>query len=58
MRKPRRTQRALDAGDSAAFSSIFLASGFSCSQTESTPAHQLVPHEEHMGQAADRWVAN
>ena len=28
----------LDAGDSAAFSSGFLASGFSCSQTESTPA--------------------
>jgi hypothetical protein len=28
--------------DSAAFSSIFLASGFSCSQTESTPAHTQV----------------
>ena len=36
--KKRPTKRALDAGDSAAFSSIFLASGFSCSQTESTPA--------------------
>ena len=34
------TKRALGAGDSAAFSSIFLASGFSCSQAESTPAHQ------------------
>ncbi len=31
------TKRALDAGDSAAFSSIFLASSFSYSQTESTP---------------------
>ena len=31
-------KRALDAGDSAAFSSIFLASSFSCSQTESTAA--------------------
>jgi hypothetical protein len=33
------TQRALDAGDSAAFSSIFLASSFFCSQAESRPAH-------------------
>jgi hypothetical protein len=32
------TQRALDAGESAAFSSIFLASSFLCSQIESTPA--------------------
>jgi hypothetical protein len=31
------TKRALDAGDSAAFSSIFLASSFFCSQAESTP---------------------
>jgi hypothetical protein len=30
------TKRALDAGDSAAFSSVFLASSFLCSQTEST----------------------
>jgi len=28
--------------DSAAFSSIFLASSFSCSRTESTPAHTQV----------------
>jgi len=28
--------------DSAAFSSIFLASGFLCSQAESTPAHTQV----------------
>jgi hypothetical protein len=28
--------------DSAAFSSIFLASSFSCSQTESTPAHTRI----------------
>src|SRR3972149_5955618 len=32
-----------DVWDSAAFSSIFLASGFSCSQTESTPSRQQVP---------------
>jgi len=31
-----------DVWDSAAFSSIFLASGFSCSQAESTPAHTQV----------------
>ena len=36
------TKRAPDVWDSAAFSSIFLASGFSCSQTESTPAHTQV----------------
>ena len=35
----RLTKRALDAGDSAAFSSSFLASSFFCSRTESTPAH-------------------
>jgi hypothetical protein len=29
--------------DSAAFSGIFLASSFSYSQTESTPAHTQVP---------------
>jgi hypothetical protein len=34
----RPTQLAPDAGDSAAFSSIFLASDFSCSHTLSTPA--------------------
>ena len=28
-----------DVWDSARFTSIFLASSFSCSQTESTPAH-------------------
>jgi len=31
-----------DVWDSAAFSSIFLASSFSCSQAESTPAHTQV----------------
>ncbi|MCZ2459171.1 MAG: hypothetical protein LC128_06055, partial [Chitinophagales bacterium] len=31
-----------DVWDSAAFSSIFLASSFFCSQTESTPAHTQV----------------
>ena len=34
------TWRAVDGGDSAAFSSTFLASGFSCSQAESTPTCQ------------------
>ncbi len=38
----RPTKRAPDVWDSAAFSSIFLASGFSCSQAESTPAHTQV----------------
>jgi hypothetical protein len=36
------TKRAPDVWDSAAFSSIFLASGFSCSQALSTPAHTQV----------------
>jgi hypothetical protein len=40
--KSRRTKRALDAGESAAFSSIFLAASFSYSQAESTPAHTQV----------------
>jgi len=38
----RPTQRAPDVWDSAAFSSIFLASGFLCSQALSTPAHTQV----------------
>ncbi len=33
------TKRAVDVWESAAFSSIFLASSFFCSQAESTPAH-------------------
>ena len=32
------TKRALDAGESARFTCIFLASSFLCSQAESTPA--------------------
>ncbi len=36
------TKRAPDVWDSAAFSSIFLASSFSCSQAESQPAHNPV----------------
>ena len=43
------TKRAADFWESAASSNIFLASGFFCSQTESTPAHtqvtQTVGHE-------------
>jgi hypothetical protein len=40
--KKRLTKRAPDVWDSAAFSSIFLASSFSCFQAESTPAHTQV----------------
>ena len=40
---------ALDAGDSAAFSGIFLASSFFCSQAESTPAPAPVPRGQHAG---------
>ena len=36
------TKRAPDVWDSAAFSSIFLASSFSCSQALSSPAHTQV----------------
>jgi hypothetical protein len=36
------TQRAPDVWESARFTSIFLASSFFCSQTESTPAHTQV----------------
>jgi hypothetical protein len=36
------TKRAPDVWESAAFSGIFLASGFSCSQALSTPAHTQV----------------
>ena len=38
----RPTKRAPDVWESARFTSIFLASGFSCSQTLSTPAHTRV----------------
>ena len=38
-----RLQRAVDVWDFAAFSNIFLASGFSCSQAESMPAPAPVP---------------
>jgi hypothetical protein len=38
----RPTKRAPDVWDSAAFSSIFHASSFSCSQAESQPAHTQV----------------
>jgi len=38
----RLTQRAPDVWDSTRFTGIFLASSFSCSQTESTPAHTQV----------------
>ncbi len=38
----RLTKRAPDVWESARFTSIFLASGFSCSQTLSTPTHTRV----------------
>ena len=50
------TRRALDAGDSARFTSIFLASSFSYSQAESSPTHLRVPRRKHAGQAAHRWA--
>ena len=40
--KKRLTKRAPDKWESARFTSIFLASSFSCSQAESTPAHTQV----------------
>ena len=42
------TKRAPDVWDSAAFSSIFLASSFFCSQTESQPAQN--PLTQTVGQ--------
>jgi hypothetical protein len=45
----------LDAGESARFTSIFLASSLYCSQAESTPAHPpcfAIPKER--GRDADR----
>ena len=41
--KSKPTKRAVDWRDSARFISIFLASGFSCSQTFSQPARQPLP---------------
>ena len=51
LHKSQPTKRALDAGDSAAFSSIFLASSFSCSQNESTPAP--APVTQTVGRSPD-----
>jgi len=54
---------ALDAGDAAAFSGIFLASSFSCgAEAPSTPAHQRqypakTAASRRAGQAASRWGA-
>jgi hypothetical protein len=38
-----------DVWESARFTGIFLASGFSCSQTESTPTHTQVSLKEDDG---------
>jgi hypothetical protein len=48
------TKRAPDVWDSAAFLSIFLASSFSCSQTESTPAHTQVTQTVGQPRAKDK----
>ena len=53
--------RAADGWESARFRSIFLASSFSCSQTESTPAHTQVtqtvrPHAFLLGIKTARLV--
>ena len=53
----RLTKRAADKWDSARFSSLFLASGFSRFQTLSTPAHLRVTRavgQHNSGQAARR----
>ena len=56
------TPRAPDVWDSAAFSSIFLASSFSCSRTESQPAHTQVTQTvggQSQNQMQNRlWFAN
>ena len=43
LKKNRLTKRAPDVWESARFISIFLASSFSCSQAESTPAQNPLP---------------
>ena len=48
----------LDFENSAAFSSIFLASSFLCSQAASMPAAQVSPLASLGGQVANRWAAN
>jgi hypothetical protein len=50
------TKRAPDVWDSAAFSSIFLASSFSCSQALSTPAHTQVT--QTVGQLRNKNIIN
>jgi len=56
------TKRAPDVWDSAAFSGIFLASSFSCSQAESTPAHtqvtQTVSHLVPISNIASKNMSN
>ena len=43
LKKNELAKRALDAGDSARFTNIFLASSFFCSKTETTPAPAPAP---------------
>jgi membrane protease YdiL (CAAX protease family) len=48
--------RAGDGGDSASFTSIFLASGFSCSQAESQPAPPLLTQTVMCRQKRKNWM--
>jgi len=52
----RLTKRAPDKWDSAAFSSIFLASSFSCSQAFSTPAHLRVTQTVSQPKSKTKYV--
>ena len=54
--KMRPTQRALDAGDSAAFLGFFHALAESCSQTESTPAPAPVTLAVRWLLKKDQWL--
>ena len=49
------TKRAPDVWDSARFSSIFLASSFSCSQAGSTPAHTQVTQTVGLHRKSPLW---
>jgi hypothetical protein len=50
------TKRAPDVWDSARFTSIFLASSFSCSQALSTPAHTQVTQTVRQPKCKTKYV--
>jgi hypothetical protein len=68
--KSQPTKRAADWWNLSPFSSIFLASGFSCSRSESRPAHQrltqavgrqpcVVKQESNVEKTTwDKWISN